>query len=195
MPVSCADYERPPDEVEEAKPKLPLKEETRSRHRPAPAEPIKEATATDFNAWVLAASAALAQFVQQLNRLGQSTVAPVEPMEPGNPPQAGQVQITSQTLPQTLPPLPPSQLEQPEQRAIPFQSGADTRDSKNRIDVAANGARQRLEETEEMEALLDRSIRLLDAITSHPAFRNAAAMQRQLEELESRVAANFSGNT
>jgi hypothetical protein len=90
-----------------------------------------------------------------------------------------------------LPPvIPPSQAppeEQAENAVGPAMPGAGS-ELKNRFDAARSGVQNHAQSAEELQALLDQAITLLESVSRHPAIRDAADMQRRLEQIESRLA-------
>ena len=85
--------------------------------------------------------------------------------------------------------VPPSQApaEEGSERAVrPEWRGAGG-DLKNRFDSAQDRVRNQAQSDEELQALLDQAITLLESVSQHPALRDYSANQRKLEEIEQRL--------
>jgi hypothetical protein len=87
-------------------------------------------------------------------------------------------------------PVPPPE-EQAENVARPEWPGAGI-DFRNRFDSAQGRIGNHGQNTEELEALLDQAVTLLESVSQHPAIRDYGANKRKLEEIEQRL--NCSGN-
>jgi hypothetical protein len=85
--------------------------------------------------------------------------------------------------------LPPSQAppEEEAENAVRPESRGAGRELKNRFDAAQGGVRNQAQSTEELEALLDQAVTLLESVSRHPAIRDYSANQRKLEEIEQRL--------
>jgi hypothetical protein len=75
--------------------------------------------------------------------------------------------------------------EQAENAAGPEPPGAG-RDLRNRFDAARSRIRNNAQ-GEELQALLDQAVALLESLSLHPAIRDHAANKRKLEEIEQRL--------
>jgi hypothetical protein len=91
---------------------------------------------------------------------------------------------------QIIPPQAPAE-EQAENAVRPELPGAGG-DLKNRFDTARGGLGNQAQSAEELQALLDQAITLLESVSQHPALRDYSANKRMLEEIEQRL--NSSGN-
>jgi hypothetical protein len=90
--------------------------------------------------------------------------------------------------------IPPGQAppeEQAEKAVRPEWPGAG-RGLKNRFDAARGGVRNQAQSAEELQALLDQAVTLLESVSQHPAIRDWSAQKRKLEDIEQRL--NQSGN-
>ncbi len=76
--------------------------------------------------------------------------------------------------------------EQTENTAGPEWPGAG-RDLQNRFDAAQGRIGNPGQRAEELQALLDQAIALLEAVSQHPALRDYSASKRQLDEIEQRL--------
>jgi len=85
--------------------------------------------------------------------------------------------------------IPPGQVppeEQTENAVRPELPGAG-RDFQNRFDAAQGRIRNQAQSADELQALLDQIITLLESLSQHPAIRDYSANQRKLEEIEQRL--------
>jgi cell division septation protein DedD len=84
--------------------------------------------------------------------------------------------------------IPPGQAPPEEQagNAVRPESSGAGRDLKNRFDAAQSRIRDNAQ-SEELEALLDQAVTLLESLSQHPAIRDYSANQRKLEEIEQRL--------
>ena len=126
---------------------------------------------------------------REINAEGAAAKAGVKPEDP--PAEGGS---TEQPPAGPRPIIPPGQAppeEQAENGVLP-ESGGAGRDLKNRFDAAQGGVRNQAQSAEELQALLEQAVTLLESVSRHPAIRDYSANQRKLEEIEQRL--NQSGN-
>ncbi|MGP8200210.1 MAG: hypothetical protein ACLQU4_11990 [Limisphaerales bacterium] len=76
--------------------------------------------------------------------------------------------------------------EEPGNGVQPEWSGGG-RDFRTRFDAARAGVESQAQSAEELQALLDQAITLLESVSQHPALRDYSANQRKLEEIEQRL--------
>jgi hypothetical protein len=76
--------------------------------------------------------------------------------------------------------------EQPGNGAQPEWPGGGG-DLRNRFEAARAGAQNQAQSAEELQALLEQAITLLEFASQHPALRDYSANQQKLEEIEQRL--------
>jgi hypothetical protein len=121
----------------------------------------------------------------------EKTAAPAG-VEPDEPPAKGGA--TEELPAGPGPVIPPGQAPPEEQaeNAVRSEWPGAGRDFKNRFDAAQGRINNHAQDAEELPALLDQAITLLESVSQHPALRDYGANKRKLEEIEQRL--NSSGN-
>jgi hypothetical protein len=118
---------------------------------------------------------------------GEGKAAAKAGVKPDDPPAEGGSAEQPPAGPRQM--IPPGQAPPEEQadHAVRPEPPGGGRDLKNRFDAVQGGVRNQAQSAEEMQALLDQAITLLESVSQHPAFQDYSANQRRLEEIEQRL--------
>jgi hypothetical protein len=118
---------------------------------------------------------------------GEGKAAAKAGVRPDDPPAGGGSTEQPPAGPRPIIPAGPAPPEEQAGDGVRPETPGTGRDLKNRVDSARGGVRSQAQGAEELEALLDQAVTLLESVSRHPALRDHSANQRKLDEIEQRL--------